>query len=225
MITVRKSAERGHFNFEWLDTFHTFSFGEYYDPAHTHFGELRVINEDRVMPGSGFDTHPHSNMEIVTYVIEGALEHRDSAGHSGVIKAGEVQRMTAGSGITHSEKNASAADPVHLLQIWIYPDKKGLPPSYEQRAFSLKEKSNRLCPIVGPNGLKIHQDAIIYASHLDGEIIHKANPGRRYWVQVVKGSLQVNGTALGEGDGAAIEQESSLKLVGKNVEFLLFDLP
>ncbi|MBS0615915.1 MAG: pirin family protein [Verrucomicrobia bacterium] len=225
MITVRKSAERGHLNHGWLDTFHTFSFGDYYDPKYTNFGDLRVINEDTVMPGFGFDTHPHSNMEIVTYIIEGALEHKDSGGHGMTIKAGEVQRMTAGSGIEHSEKNASKTEPVHLLQIWIYPEKKGLPPSYEQRVFTAKEKTNRLCPIVGEVGLKIHQDATIYASLLSGELVHTVNPKRRYWIQVVKGSLQVSDKSLSAGDGAAIEKESSLKLVGKNAEFLLFDLP
>lgn len=224
MISVRKSTDRGHLDHGWLDTYHTFSFGEYYDPRHTHFGNLRVINEDRVMPGHGFDTHPHSNMEIVTYVIEGALEHRDSAGHKEIIKAGEVQRMTAGSGVTHSEKNASTTDAVHLLQIWIFPDKKGLHPSYEQRAFSPQEKANRLCPIVGADGLKIHQDVVIYASLLNGEITYPSNPLRRYWIQVVKGSLQVNNIDLSSGDGAAVEKESTIKLIGKNAELLLFDL-
>lgn len=228
MIEIRKSADRGHFDFGWLNTYHTFSFGEYDDPAHVQFSVLRVINEDRVQAAQGFDTHAHANMEIVTYVIEGTLKHVDSTGSSSLIQHGDVQRMTAGSGIRHSEFNASDRDPVHLLQIWIYPEKKNLTPGYEQKNFS--DLRNRLCLVVSPEGkegsLKIHQDVSIFASKLQGKKLSYAlAPGRAAWIQVIEGPLSCNGQTLQAGDGAAITEESELKLEGAKAHFLLFDLP
>lgn len=227
MIVLRKSKDRGHFNFGWLDTYHTFSFGEYDDPEHVQFSNLRVINEDRVAPAKGFDTHGHKNMEIVTYVIEGTLEHKDSTGKTFQIKPGDVQRMTAGSGIHHSETNPSKTDSVHLLQIWIFPDKENLSPGYEQKNFS--DLKNRLCLIVSPKGeqgsLKIHQDAKIFASRLQGMLSYTLTPKRSAWIQVIEGPLTCNGKTLQTGDGAAINQESELKLESANAHFLLFDLP
>jgi len=226
MLTIRKSEERGHFDFAWLDTYHTFSFGDYYDPKHVHFGTMRVLNEDRVQPGKGFGEHPHANMEIVTYVIEGALEHKDSTGSSSMIKAGDVQRMTAGLGITHSEFNSSPKEVVHFLQVWMYPEKKNLSPSYEQKNF--KDKNNRLCLIVSHDGrdgsLKIHQNVSIYASQLTGELSYTFAANRLGWVQMLQGSLNCNGTPLSSGDGAAIENESKITLKGNKAEFILFDL-
>lgn len=226
MITIRKSNDRGHFNFEWLDTYHSFSFGDYYDPKYVHFGAIRVLNEDRVLPGKGFGEHPHANMEIVTYVIGGQLEHRDSTGSSSIIRAGDVQRMTAGLGITHSEFNPSLKDSVHFIQIWIYPEKKNLPPSYEQKTF--KDKDNRLCLIVSHDGrdgsLKIHQNVSIYACQLDGELSYSFASKRLGWIQIIEGSLNCNGTPLSSGDGASIENESKILLKGDKSEFILFDL-
>jgi redox-sensitive bicupin YhaK (pirin superfamily) len=223
---MRKSEERGHFDFEWLDTYHTFSFGDYYNPKYVHFGSMRVLNEDRVRPGKGFAEHPHANMEIVTYVIKGALEHKDSTGSSSIIKAEDVQRMTAGLGITHSEFNASSTETVHFLQIWIYPQKKNLSPSYEQKNF--KDKTNRLCLIVSHDGrdgsLKIHQNVSIYASQLTGELSYTFALKRLGWVQMIQGSLSCNGIPLSSGDGAAIENESKITLKGNKAEFILLDL-
>jgi redox-sensitive bicupin YhaK (pirin superfamily) len=228
LIEIRKSDDRGHFDFGWLNTYHTFSFGEYDDPAHVQFSVLRVINEDRVQAAQGFDTHAHANMEIVTYVIEGALKHVDSTGSSSLIQHGDVQRMTAGSGIRHSEFNASDRDPVHLLQIWIYPEKKNLNPGYEQKNFS--DLRNRLCLVVSPEGkegaLKIHQDVSIFASKLQGKkISHSLAPGRTAWIQVIEGPLSCNGQTLQTGDGAAITEERELTLESAKAHFLLFDLP
>ncbi len=226
-MIVRKSKDRGHFNFGWLDTYHTFSFGEYDDPNHVQFSSLRVINEDRVAPGKGFDTHGHANMEIVTYVVEGTLKHTDSTGNTELIKPGDVQRMTAGSGIRHGEANASAQDSVHLLQIWIFPDQNNLPPGYEQKHFS--DLKNRLCLIVsqkGENGsLKIHQDVKIFASRLQGKkLSYSLAPSRAAWIQVIEGPLTCNGQTLQAGDGAAITDERELHLESANAHFLLFDL-
>jgi redox-sensitive bicupin YhaK (pirin superfamily) len=194
MITIRKADERGHFDLGWLNTYHTFSFGEYYDPEFMGFRSLRVINEDWVAPRTGFPRHGHRDMEIITYVLEGALQHNDSIGNGSVILPGEVQRMTAGSGVTHSEANSSASDPVHLLQIWILPGEKGLKPGYEQKAFSAEEKINQLRLVASPDGrdgsVTIHQDASIYAGLLEPsqEIVHQFLPGRHAWIQIAKGA-------------------------------------
>jgi redox-sensitive bicupin YhaK (pirin superfamily) len=231
MIVSRKSADRGHFDHGWLETFHTFSFADYFDPAFMGFRALRVINEDRVAPGEGFETHPHRDMEIVTYVLSGALEHKDSMGNGSVIRPGEVQRMTAGTGITHSEFNGSKEERVHLLQIWILPEKKGLEPSYEQTAFPDEKKRGRLCLVASRDGrdgsVTIHQDAAIYASLLGpGDQAEFAlAPGRHAWVQVIRGSIALNGIALASGDGAAASAESLLTFqAAQESEFLLFDL-
>jgi quercetin 2,3-dioxygenase len=231
MITVRKAADRGSANLGWLDSKHTFSFGSYHDPDHMGFGKLRVINDDRVEPGQGFGTHPHRDMEIVSYVIDGALEHKDSMGNGSVMHANDVQRMTAGSGIRHSEFNHSNDEPVHFLQIWIEPEKPSLAPEYEQKSFATDEKRDRLRLIASRDGrqgsLQLHQDADLYASVLSGEtaLRHEFATGRRGWVQVVRGSVEVNGEALGSGDGAAIEDVTELSLHAHGeAEFLLFDL-
>lgn len=231
MITVRKSAERGHLDYGWLDTRHTFSFGRYYDPAHMGFRSLRVINEDIVAPGQGFPEHPHRDMEIVTYVVSGAIAHRDSTGGSGTIRPGEVQGMTAGRGIRHSEFNPSPDEPVHLLQIWIEPEREGLTPSYGQRATGVAERRNQLVPIATPGGvdeaLPIHQDARIEAALLDAgrSIERPLGEGRHAWIQLIKGGLDVNGTTLAPGDGAAVSDETALRLRAESEsEFLLFDL-
>ncbi|HEX4840008.1 MAG TPA: pirin family protein [Rhabdochlamydiaceae bacterium] len=227
MITLRKSKDRGHFNFGWLDTYHTFSFGEYDDPEHEQFGVLRVINEDRVAPAKGFDKHSHENMEIVTYVIAGTLEHTDSTGERGQIKPGDVQRMTAGSGIRHSEANPSSKDPVHLLQIWIFPDTKNLKPGYEQKNFPLSQ--GRLNLIVSPKGeagsLKIHQDVKIFACRLQGKLSYALDLQRMAWIQVIEGPLICNGKTLQSGDGAGVSEESELNFESTHGHFLLFDLP
>lgn len=234
MITIRPANERGHADHGWLKTNFTFSFADYYDPKHTHFRALRVINDDRVGPGGGFGTHPHNDMEIVTYVLEGALAHKDSMGTGSTIVPGEVQRMSAGTGILHSEFNHSKTDPVHLLQIWIFPEKKGIEPSYEQKFFSDDEKLNRLRVIASKDArdgsVKIHQDASIHAALLeDGKSAsYKLDKGRYAWLQVATGSVKLNGKELKEGDGAAISEESEITLIGnsggKKAEVLLFDL-
>src|SRR5919206_3542495 len=213
MITIRRAGERGHADHGWLDTWHTFSFADYYDPAHMGFRALRVINEDRVQPGQGFGTHGHREMEIVTYVLEGELGHRDSIGHGSTIRPGEVQRMTAGTGVLHSEMNASRDQPVHFLQIWILPDRAGHAPSYEQKAFPEGERRGKLRLVAAPDGsdgsVRIHQDARLYLGLLGpGErASHPLAPGRAAWVQVARGEATVNGQALRAGDGAAIEGE------------------
>jgi quercetin 2,3-dioxygenase len=232
MLTFRRAEERGRANFGWLDSRHSFSFGHYFDPAHMGFGPLRVINDDRVAAGEGFPTHPHADMEIVSYVLEGALEHKDSLGTGSVIRPGDVQRMSAGSGIRHSEFNASKTEPVHFLQIWIVPEKKGLKPSYEQKAFSREEKRGVL-RLVGSRGgrdgsVTIHRDVDLYATVLgEGETVtHALAPGRQAWVQVARGSARLNGEQLYPGDGVAVAEPGSLELAGtsEDAEILLFDL-
>jgi redox-sensitive bicupin YhaK (pirin superfamily) len=232
MIAVRRSGERGHFNFGWLDTHHTFSFADYYDPAHMGFGPLRVINEDVVAPGGGFPTHPHRDMEIITYLLDGELEHRDSMGTGSIIRPGEVQRMSAGTGVTHSEFNHSKVRRVHLLQIWIVPERVGLKPSYEQRAFPVEERRGRLRLVAAPDGrdgaVTLHQDVSLYASVLaEGEAVKLAlGNGRRAWLQVARGEVTAAGEALAAGDGAGISQEAEVTVVGAEPsEILLFDLP
>ncbi len=230
-LALRKSEERGKANFGWLDSKHSFSFGHYYDPAYMGFGPLRVINEDRVAPGGGFPTHPHSNMEIISYVLEGALEHKDSIGTGSVIRPDDVQRMTAGSGVRHSEFNASKTDPVHFLQIWVIPEQEGLKPSYEQKSFSGEEKRGRLRLIGSRNGregsVTIHQDVDLYATVLKaGDVVtHVIADGRGAWVQVARGTATLNGTPLKAGDGVAVRQSGALTLEGTDEgEVLLFDM-
>lgn len=232
MITIRKSNDRGTGRHGWLTTHHTFSFANYYDPKQMGFRSLRVINEDTVAPGRGFGAHQHDNMEIVSIVMEGALAHKDSTGGEGVLRRGEVQRMSAGSGVVHSEFNGSATEPVHFFQIWIMPERGGITPGYEQKLFPDDERRNQLKLVVSPdaeNGaLKIHQDARLYSSILDeGQSVeHALGAKRGAWIQVARGSVDVNGVALKAGDGAQIEDETSLKITGGSAasEFLLFDL-
>ena len=228
MIQVRKARDRGHANHGWLDSWHSFSFADYHDPRHMGFSALRVINEDRVIPGEGFPTHPHRDMEIITYVLEGALEHQDSLGTGSVIRPGEVQRMSAGTGIRHSEFNHSKNEPVHFLQIWILPNVQGVKPSYEQKRIELDGKLRLVASADGRDGsVTIHQDARVYAARLNGaEVSHALAPGRRSWVQVARGTAKVNGTTLHAGDGAGIESEADLRLAADgSAEVLLFDLP
>jgi len=218
MITIRKSEERGHFDFGWLDTYHTFSFDQYFDPAHSHFHSLRVINEDRVAAGKGFPTHSHRDMEIITYILSGSLEHRDSMGNGSVIRPGDVQRMSAGTGVSHSEFNPSPGEACHLLQIWIMPNLKKLTPSYEQKFFSEDERRQKLCLIASADGgdgaVTIHQDARVYASLLDAgrSITHQLDYSRSAWLQMARGNLDLNGNNLSQGDGAAITSESQLSI-------------
>jgi len=232
MITLRPGRERGHADHGWLDTRHTFSFASYHDPAHMGFRALRVINEDRVAPGTGFGAHSHRDMEIITYVLEGALAHKDSMGTGSVIRPGNVQRMSAGTGVTHSEFNASELEPVHFLQIWILPDRAGLPPSYEEKQFTHEEKRGVLRLIADPHAqdgsATIHQDARVYASLLDpGErLTHRLAPGRHAWLHLISGGLTLDGVALEGGDGAAVTGEPALDLSATApAELLLFDLP
>jgi redox-sensitive bicupin YhaK (pirin superfamily) len=231
MIRVRRAQDRGHFNHGWLDTWHTFSFADYRDPEHMGFRALRVINEDRVAAGAGFGTHGHRDMEIVTYVLSGQLEHRDSMGNGEVIRPGEVQHMTAGTGVLHSEFNPSAAEPVHLYQIWIRPDRHGHVPGYAQRDFSGVDKRGKFVPLVSPDGaagsLAIHQDVTLYLADVTpGQPLSFAlRPGRHAWVQVVRGNLEVNATSLSASDGAAISDEAELTFTAQApAEVLLFDL-
>ena len=231
MITLRPSAERGRSELGWLSSRHTFSFADYHDPRHMGFRSLRVINEDRVEPGAGFPTHGHRDMEIVTYVVEGALEHKDSMGNGSVIRPGEVQRMTAGTGVTHSEYNPSRIEPVHLLQIWILPERQGLAPGYEQRAFPAAEMQGRLRLVAARDGrdgsVTVHQDVRLLAARLapGEEIVHSLAPGRHAWLQIVRGALVMNGTTLAAGDGAAVSDEARLALAASAPsELLLFDL-
>ena len=228
MITIRRADDRGHFDHGWLNTYHTFSFADYYDPRFMGFRDLRVINEDRVKPGVGFGTHAHRDMEIVSYVLEGTLAHRDSMGTGSMIRPGEVQRMSAGTGVTHSEMNPSDDEPVHFLQIWILPERKGITPGYEQKKFEDDERRGTLRLVASRDGrdgsVTIHQDVAIYSTLLDGTAITYAFAPNRYgWVQVTRGEVELNGQRLSAGDGAAIEDESSLTLSG-NGEVLLFDL-
>lgn len=231
MITIRKSSERGHFNFGWLDTYHTFSFDQYYDPNYMGFRSLRVINEDRVHPGRGFPTHSHRDMEIITYILQGALQHRDSMGNSSIIRPGDVQRMSAGTGVSHSEANPSQTDPVHLLQIWILPKQIGLDTSYEQKFFADDLKRNKLSLVAsegGSNGsVTVHQDVSLHAAVLDQgkEVSYELKPNRHAWLQVARGAVALNGMNLEQGDGAAISKETDLRITGREQsEVLLFDL-
>jgi redox-sensitive bicupin YhaK (pirin superfamily) len=231
MITIRPAGERLHTNIGWLDSRHSFSFGEHQDPRHMGFRTLRVINEDRVAAGSGFGTHPHRDMEILSYMLEGALRHEDSMGTGSVINVGDVQRMSAGTGVLHSERNASDTEPAHFLQIWLLPERTRIAPSYEQRPFPQKDRQGRLALIAsreGRNGsVRIHQDADLYSAVLArGETArHTFKDGRHGWVQVARGEVRVNGASLKAGDGAAITDESALDLTtANNTEVLLFDL-
>lgn len=234
MITLRPAAERGHFDHGWLNTWHTFSFADYHDPRHTHFRGLRVINEDTVQPGGGFGTHPHRDMEIITYILEGALAHKDSMGTGSTIVPGDVQRMSAGTGVLHSEFNHSRDELVHLLQIWIFPSERGLKPSYEQKTFAAEEKLNRLRLVASPDAsdgsVILHSDARIYGSLLEpgANVKHALAQTRGAWIQVVSGAIEVNRKRLAAGDGAAIENEDLLTITGhsesERSEFLLFDL-
>ncbi len=225
MIRIRKAEERGHFDHGWLDTYHTFSFADYYDPEFMGFRALRVINEDRVEPGRGFGTHSHRDMEIITYVLDGELEHRDNMGTGSVIRPGEVQRMSAGTGVLHSEVNPSRSNPVHLLQIWILPDRRGIKPEYEQKTFPNNGKLRLVASPDGAEGsLKIHQDAKLFAGNVSDPIQYDLQPGRYGWLQVARGIVEANGQKLSAGDGAAIEDERTLSLRGHNAEVLLFDL-
>jgi len=231
MITTRKAEDRGHFDLGWLDTYHTFSFDQYYEPAQMHFRSLRVINEDRVAPDQGFPTHSHRDMEIITYILSGALEHRDSMGNGSVIRPGDVQRMTAGTGVAHSEFNSSKTEPVHLLQIWILPGARNLPPSYEQKFFSDGERRGRLRLIASRDGgegsVKINQDARVYAGilGLNQQTEYPLDKDRHAWIQVARGTLNLNGVELNQGDGAAVRNETHLSIAARDeAELLLFDL-
>jgi redox-sensitive bicupin YhaK (pirin superfamily) len=231
MIQDRKAAERGHFDHGWLDTYHTFSFADYYDPAHMGFHSLRVINDDSVQPGRGFGMHGHRDMEIVTYVLDGALEHQDSMGNGSIIRAGELQRMTAGTGVRHSEFNPSDTEWVHLYQIWLLPERKGLQPSYEQKAFAKQERQGSLRLVASPTGehgsLTICQDARLYLSTLQaGETVaHVLKPGRHAWLQVLRGRVTLDDHPIAAGDGTAVSDEERLEIMGLNdAEVMLFDL-
>lgn len=232
MIQIRRADERGHFNHGWLKTYHTFSFASYRDPEYMGFRILRVMNEDFVQPGQGFGTHPHRDMEIITYVLEGALEHKDSMGNGEVLRDGEFQRMSAGTGITHSEFNPSETEPVHLYQIWLFPDRKRIEPSYEQKRFPDAELENRLRLVASPaaedGSLRIHQDARVYLSRLaEGrELAHSLAPSRHAWLQVMRGTVLLNGKELQTGDGAAVSEETTLNVrAAELAELMLFDLP
>jgi redox-sensitive bicupin YhaK (pirin superfamily) len=234
MINVRSAAERGHANHGWLDSFHTFSFANYYDPAHMGFRSLRVINEDRVEPGRGFGAHPHRDMEIVTYVLEGGIRHNDSMGTGSVIEPGDVQRMSAGTGVTHSEYNASRTEPVHFLQIWLEPSQRGIAPSYEQKSFSAEEKRGHLRVVASPDArdgsIGIHNDTVLYAGlFAAGEAAQlELAPQRHAWVHVARGSVKVNGKELHAGDAVALSDEPVLRVEGvagaDDGEVLVFDL-
>lgn len=231
MFTIRKASDRGHANHGWLNAYHTFSFADYYDPHHMHFRSLRVMNEDRVAPGQGFGTHPHRDMEIVTYVLEGALEHKDSMGNGDVLRPGEFQHMSAGSGVQHSEFNPSKTEPTHLYQIWLLPSEKNLAPSYSQRRFDVGGRQNQWQLVASPEGaedsLRIHQDAKIYLANLDAgkNLEYPLESGRHAWLQVLRGSLAVNGNELGTSDGLAVSDEQLLSLTTtSNAEVMLFDL-
>ena len=241
MITVRPAQARGNANFGWLDSKHTFSFGNYYDPRHMGFASLRVINEDKVQPGQGFGAHSHRDMEIISYVLEGELEHKDSIGNGSVIRPGDVQRMSAGTGIAHSEFNASSTNPVHFLQIWIMPNEVGIKPSYEQKHFSLAENQGKLRLVASPDGrdnsVTIHQDANLYIAALNNgdRVNHSTTNNRSLWIQVARGSVEINGNSLQAGDGAAITQEKNMAIrrslpptaiaaTSNDTKILLFDL-
>lgn len=232
MITIRPNQNRGKANFGWLDSKHTFSFGNYYDPNHMGFGNLRVINEDKVQPGKGFGTHSHRDMEIISYVLEGELEHKDSIGNGSIIRPGDVQRMSAGTGIAHSEFNASDTNLVHFLQIWIVPNQMGIKPSYEQKHFSLTEKQGKLRLVASPDGrensVTIHQNVNLYVAVLNkgDRVNHTIDENRSVWVQIARGSAQINGQTVDVGDGVGITQESNIEItaISDETEILLFDL-
>jgi redox-sensitive bicupin YhaK (pirin superfamily) len=231
MIQIRKAEDRGYFDHGWLDTYHTFSFGDYQDPEQMGFRSLRVMNEDRVEPGKGFGTHPHRDMEIVTYVLEGALEHKDSMGNGEVLRPGEFQRMSAGTGITHSEFNPSDTEPVHLYQIWLFPERKGIEPGYEQKRFGDDEMTNRLRLVASPDAsdgsLMIHQDARIYLAKLDSgkQLVHELAVDRHSWLQVLRGSSSLNDHDLNESDGVTVSNETTLIIqTTADAEIMLFDL-
>ncbi|MFO0846719.1 MAG: pirin family protein [Gemmataceae bacterium] len=231
MMQVRRAGERGHFDHGWLDTYHTFSFADYYNPEHMSFRALRVMNEDRVAGGAGFGMHPHRDMEILTYVLSGRLEHKDSLGHGEVLRPGEMQHMTAGTGVYHSEFNPDAKEPVHLYQVWLLPDRRGLEPGYGQKAFDRAERRDRLRVVASPDGregsLKIHQDASVYLAELgpNREVEHVLTPGRHAWLQVLRGQVRVGGHELNAGDGLAVSEEPRLRVAaGTEAEVMLFDL-
>jgi len=231
MVTLRPASQRGRTQIDWLDSRHTFSFGDYYEPDQMSFRSLRVINDDRVAPGAGFGTHGHRDMEIITYVLDGELEHRDSLGTGDVLRRGDVQRMTAGTGIRHSEFNPSKTDPVHFLQIWVLPERTGLAPGYEQQTFAEADKRGRLRLIAAHDGrdgaLTIHQDVELFAAVLNASdtVTHDFQNGRSGWVQVARGQIELNGQPLGEGDGASVVNEKRIELMARdNAEVLLFDL-
>ncbi|HET7153590.1 MAG TPA: pirin family protein [Candidatus Kapabacteria bacterium] len=232
MINLVKSNERGHTKLDWLNSYHSFSFGDYFDPKHHNFGPLRVLNDDTVEPGTGFGAHPHHDMEIVTYVLEGELEHQDSTGGRGVIAANEVQRMTAGKGIVHSEYNHSDLDRVHFLQIWFMPNKQGLTPGYEQKQFTKEHRKNILLPVASPSAeggsVRINQDVAMFISHLEPskQLAHSLASGRGGYLFVVRGGLNVNGTALSGGDAVAISDEKEIAVTATNeTELVFFDVP
>jgi quercetin 2,3-dioxygenase len=232
MITVRPASARGQGQYGWLDTRHTFSFNTYHDPRHMSFRALRVMNEDWIAPGQGFGTHGHRDMEIVTYVLEGALAHKDSLGNGSVLRPGEFQRMTAGTGIEHSEFNPSDSEPVHLYQIWLFPERRGLAPSYDQRAFADRERQGKLRVVASPDGrdgsLTIHQDAEVFLTTLDvgNQVTHELAPGRHAWIQVLRGAVKLRDIPLSAGDGAAVSDESHVTLVApESSEVMVFDLP
>jgi hypothetical protein len=232
MLQIRNADQRGHANHGWLNSYHTFSFASYFEPEQMGWGPLRVINDDTVAPGAGFPTHAHQNMEIISYVLEGALEHKDTLGTGSVIKPGDVQMMTAGSGIAHSEYNHSQAEPVHFLQIWVLPNQQDLPPSYQQRYFAAEEKRGQLRLVVSPDGrdgsLRIHQDVAIYSALLDGDEQLEWTPAahRKGYLHVARGSVELNGQPLRAGDGVKVQDEPRLQLMqGQQAEVLWFDLP
>ncbi len=231
MMQIRRAADRGHFDHGWLDTAHTFSFADYHDPAHMGFRALRVMNEDRVAAGTGFGMHPHREMEILTYVLEGELEHRDSMGHGAALRPGELQRISAGTGMMHSEANPGRRGPVHLYQVWIVPDQRGLPPTYEQKRFEPAEKHNRLRLVASPDGqdgsLAIRQDARVYLAELSpgASVTHPLGAGRHAWLQVVRGTVSVAEQTLAAGDGLAVSDEPALNVRAENeAEVMVFDL-
>lgn len=231
MVRIRKADERGRTRIGWLNARHTFSFGDYFDPGQMGFRSLRVLNDDVVGPGAGFPSHPHRDMEILTWVLDGSLGHRDSLGSGAVVHPGEVQRMSAGTGIVHSEYNPSTTAPVHLLQIWIHPDRQGLPPEYEQKAIPIAAQPGRLLLVASPDGregsVRIHQDTLVWAARLGpgDELGYTIGRGRGAWLQVARGEVSLNGLSLQEGDGAAIEDEGRLRIVAVSPsEILLFDL-
>ena len=232
MIAIRSASDRGRTDWGWLDSRHTFSFGEYYDPRHLGFRSLRVLNDDRVQPGAGFGTHGHRDMEILSYVLDGGLEHKDSAGGGGVIRPGEIQFMRAGTGVTHSEQNASKTEPVHFLQIWVVPDTRGLRPRYDQKPFDADAARERFVLLAAPDGrdgsIQVQQDVALWITRLAErrERVHPIAPGRHAWLHVARGSVALDGHPLEAGDGAALSDEPAVRLEGRggDAELLLFDL-